>query len=127
MNLRNADGTWTVIGIVSYGHGQCTIGWHDVYAKVSFYLNWIYSYVKTSPQRPPANQRFRNNMPALMSSESIKPRNSIQLPVNYSDGENVSLSLSNSTADAAVIQHFVFLYKSKFKLLAVNLNILILT
>ena len=46
MNFRNTDGSWTAIGIVSFGSGDgCTIRYADVFTRVSFYLNWIDSHV----------------------------------------------------------------------------------
>ena len=48
MNFKNADGTWTVIGIVSFAP-DClnSVG---VFTRVSSYLDWIES-VKSQPNR----------------------------------------------------------------------------
>jgi len=50
MNFQNADGTWTAIGIASYIEG-CTLRSPSVYTRISFYRDWIDSYVNINKNK----------------------------------------------------------------------------
>lgn len=50
MNFQNADGTWTAIGIASY-IGGCTLRSPSVYTWISFYRDWIDSYVNINKNK----------------------------------------------------------------------------
>lgn len=45
--VKNADGTFTVIGIVSWGIG-CASGYPGVYARVSYYQDWIMDTIQNN-------------------------------------------------------------------------------
>ena len=43
------NGRWTVVGVVSYGNKICaTKGYAGVYARVTYYLDWINVHIKVS-------------------------------------------------------------------------------
>ena len=53
MNFLNDDGiTWTAIGLVSFGLEECEVSFPSVFTRISFYLDWIDSYVKNSDKLP---------------------------------------------------------------------------
>ena len=67
MNFKNANGTWTVIGIVSFGSNQgCMFGYPDVFTRTKFYLDWIDWHFKrdnnlsTTMTNKPTTKAYRN-------------------------------------------------------------------
>ena len=38
---QNLFGTWSLEGVVSFGHSMCQPGYYSAYARVSRYRNWI--------------------------------------------------------------------------------------
>ena len=43
MNFKNPDGSWSTIGIVSFGNGSCIIGTPTVFTRIGPYIDWIQS------------------------------------------------------------------------------------
>ena len=41
MNLKKADGSWTAIGIVSFGPAGCAHGIPSIFTRIQSYLDWI--------------------------------------------------------------------------------------
>ena len=76
MNFLNDNGiTWTAIGLVSFGLTECEVRFPSVFTRISFYLDWIDSYVKISNNLPTGTYKtttkaYRNQANYLSASFS---------------------------------------------------------
>ena len=77
MNFQKADRTWIVIGIVSFGGRSCTVGMPDVFTRVRYYLNWIYSFVRPNPNVNNPQRAIKQKQPIRKQQTIIRKR-----PVN---------------------------------------------
>lgn len=65
MNLKNPDGSWTTIGIVSYGNASCEIGTPTLFTRIKSHITWIQSVINND------NIKFSTSKPVPLLSTTV--------------------------------------------------------